>query len=185
MLFRVSARTSIEFLHSHEGFAPVWLGSDVEAAGTLRLLGLFGSFLDAIKHGKVLAIDEFDVSLHPLVARFLLELINDPAISCKGAQLLLTSHDVTLMDLDILRRDEIWLMELDHDRASSLSPVLRSSPRKRELIGKGYLRGRYRAVPAIRLLRDALPVCAPEPGGTARASGPLSTATHPAESPRE
>jgi hypothetical protein len=55
------------------------------------------------------------------------------------------------MDLDILRRDEIWLMHLDDARASGLSPLFRSSPRRRELIARGYLRGRYGAVPQIGL----------------------------------
>jgi AAA15 family ATPase/GTPase len=85
-----------------------------------------------------------------LVARFLIQLINDPQVSKRGAQLLLVSHNTTLMDLDILRRDEIWLMQLDGDRASQLSPLLRSSPRKRELIAKSYLKGAYGAVPRIQ-----------------------------------
>jgi hypothetical protein len=54
------------------------------------------------------------------------------------------------MDLDILRRDEIWLVQLDHKHASNLLPLLRSSPRKHELIAKNYLKGRYGAVPLIR-----------------------------------
>jgi AAA15 family ATPase/GTPase len=99
-----------------------------------------------------LLIDEFDVSIHPLVARYLLQLINDPNVSSRGAQLLFTSHNTTLMDVNILRRDEIWLMTLDEKDASVLKPVWRhpAPPRKHELIGKGYLRGRYGAVPAIR-----------------------------------
>jgi uncharacterized protein len=53
------------------------------------------------------------------------------------------------MDLDMLRRDEIWLTELDAAHASNLSTVSRSSPRKHEQIAKGYMRGRYGAIPAI------------------------------------
>jgi AAA15 family ATPase/GTPase len=66
------------------------------------------------------------------------------------AQVLFTSHNTTLMDLDILRRDEIWLVALDEHQASTLSTVLRSSPRKGAVIGKAYLRGNYGAIPAIR-----------------------------------
>ena len=106
--------------------------------------------LQAAENGKLLLIDEFDASLHPLVARFLIRLINDPRVSSKGAQLLLTSHNTTLMDLDILRRDEIWLVQLDDKHAGSLLPLLRSSPRKHELIAKNYLKGRYGAVPLIK-----------------------------------
>ncbi|HWJ33866.1 MAG TPA: ATP-binding protein [Steroidobacteraceae bacterium] len=144
------ARTSIEFLYAREGWLPIWLDSMFEAAGTQRLVGLFGPLLQAIENGKLLLIDEFDSGLHPLVARYLIQLINDPTVSSRGAQLLLTSHNTTLMDLEILRRDEIWLVELNERHASNLSPLLRSSPRKHELIAKNYLRGRYGAVPLIR-----------------------------------
>lgn len=139
----------IEFLYARDGFEPMWMHSSFEAAGTHRLFALLGPLLAAIETGKLLLIDEFDNSLHPLIARFLIQLINDPAVSRRGAQLLLTSHNTTLMDLDILRRDEIWLMQLDPERTSILTPLFRASPRKRELIAKGYLRGRYGAVPHI------------------------------------
>jgi hypothetical protein len=143
-------RRSIEFLYVRDGWLPMWLDSVFEAAGTRRLIGLFGPLLQAIEAGKLLLIDEFDAGLHPLVARYLIQLINDPQASGSGAQLLLTSHNTTLMDLDILRRDEIWLVQPDERHVSSLSPLLRSSPRKHELIAKNYLRGRYGAVPVIR-----------------------------------
>jgi len=146
-----AARPVIEFLYARDDRPAVWLQPDFEAAGTQRVFALLGPLLAAIDHGKLLLIDEFDTSLHPLIARFLIQLITDPATSGRGAQLLITSHNTTLMDLDILRRDEIWLMHLDEVRASGLSPLLRSSPRKRELIAKGYLRGRYGAVPQIAL----------------------------------
>jgi len=146
-----SKRATIEFLYARDDWHPVWMNALFEASGTHRLVALFKPLLAAIDDGKLLLIDEFDTSLHPLIARFLIQLITDPAASSRGAQLLVTSHNTTLMDLDILRRDEIWLMSLDDHRASALAPLLRASPRKRELIAKGYLRGRYGAVPQIGL----------------------------------
>ena len=115
-----------------------------------RLLGLLGPLLASIDNGKLLAIDDFDTSLHPLLARFVIGLINQSAANSRSAQLLLSSHNTTLMDLDILRRDEIWLVELDVMNSSLLSPLLRSSPRKHEMVAKGYLKGRYGAVPDIK-----------------------------------
>jgi AAA15 family ATPase/GTPase len=111
-----------------------------------------------LQKGQLLLIDEFDLSLHPLVARYLIQLFNDPNLSKNGAQLLLTSHNTNLMDIDLLRRDEIWLMELDGNAASTLLRMWHSAspPRKHELIGKRYLFGRYGAVPAIRLKETAL-----------------------------
>jgi uncharacterized protein len=143
-------RPQVEFLYSSQGWSPVWLESEFEAAGTHRLFGLIGPLLSAIDNGKLLVADEFDANLHPLIARFLITFINDPRISDRGAQLLLVSHNTTLMDLDMLRRDEIWFTELNESHATVLSTVLRSSPRKHEHIAKGYLRGRYGAVPSIQ-----------------------------------
>ncbi len=140
----------IDFLHVRPGLSPVWLDSLYEGAGTHRLLGLFGPFLDTIERGKLLVVDEFDASLHPLAARFLIQLINDPLISDRRAQLLITSHNATLMDQNILRRDEIWLTRLDQNYTSHLSPLSQSKPRRHELIAKHYLKGRYGAVPDIQ-----------------------------------
>jgi uncharacterized protein len=107
-------------------------------------------------------MDEFDISLHPLVARFLIQIVNNPRFSHRCAQLLLTSHNTTLMDQDILGRDEIWLMERHENHASTLRPLLSSMPRKRELIAKHYLRGRYGAIPVIRVQRPAKQWSTPE-----------------------
>jgi hypothetical protein len=140
----------VEFLYARQGWPPVWLPSEYEAAGIHRVFGLFGPLLDTIDHDKLLVVDEFDANLHPLIARFLIRFINDPALSRGMAQLLLISHNTTLMDLDMLRRDEIWLTQLDEAHATVLSTVQRLSPRKHEQIAKGYLRGRYGAVPSIQ-----------------------------------
>ena len=169
-------RPQIEFLHKRPGWRPVWLDTEAEASGTHRLFRLFSPLLAAIDLGKLLLIDEFDTSLHPLVARFLIQLINDRAVSSRGAQLLLTSHNTTLMDLDILRRDEIWLMELDEAQSSCLAPLVRSSPRKHELIAKGYLRGRYGAVPLIRP-ESALPAHPSDPDDTVAAAAAADMAS--------
>jgi AAA15 family ATPase/GTPase len=156
-----SASPVVEFLYARPGSPPVWLDSMFESAGTHRLFCLFGPLLAAIERGKLLLIDEFDTGLHPLIARFLVQLINDPQVSTQGAQLVLVSHNATLMDLDILRRDEIWLVQLDAGRTSTLLPLMRASPRKRELIARNYLKGMYGAVPRIepelRELRDGEP----------------------------
>jgi len=147
-----SDQTIIEFSHLRDDGSVVWMQSTDESTGVQRLVGLFGPLLTALQQGQLLLVDEFDLSLHPLVARYLIQLFNNPNISQHGAQMLLTSHNTTLMDMDILRRDEIWLMELDDKAASTLLRMWRSAspPRKNELIGKRYLYGRYGAVPEIQ-----------------------------------
>jgi AAA15 family ATPase/GTPase len=117
--------------------------------------------LDAIDNGTFIAIDEFNKSLHPLIVRFLLQMIHDPRGSSGTAQLMVSSHNTWLMDLDLLRRDEIWLMELDQQRASRLSSLLQQSPRKHEKVAKNYLRGSFGAIPRISL--EPWSVSRPEP----------------------
>jgi uncharacterized protein len=170
-----NVRPQVEFRYSKEGWPPVWVEPEYEAAGVQRLFGLIGPLLSAIEAGKLLVVDEFDANLHPLVARFLVTFVNDPNVSDRGAQLLLVSHNTTLMDLDMLRRDEIWLTELNASHATTLSTVLRSSPRKHEHIAKGYLRGRYGAIPAIEPQIYTLPLKAAGNGGGRRGRAKLGT----------
>jgi hypothetical protein len=146
---RLPRNSTIEFLHRRQGGLSVWLDFAHEAAGIQRLVNILGPLLDAIENGTFIAIDEIDTSLHSLVARFLIRLINNPVVSRRCAQLLINSHNTKLMDLDILRRDEIWLMELNKDHASLLSALFQQSPRKHERVGKNYLHGYFGAVPVI------------------------------------
>ncbi len=139
----------VEFCHQTEGGTPVWFDRRFESAGTQRLLSYIGPLLDAVEHGKLLVIDELDSSLHPMVMRFLIRLIHDPTFSRKGAQLWITTHDTSLLDVDLLRRDQIWFIEKNEQQASQLYPLSDFSPRKNEALESAYLKGRYGAVPFL------------------------------------
>ena len=150
---KVSAREQdipdITFCHQVEGGEPVWFDSRYESAGTQRLLAYIGPILDAIENGKVLIIDEVDASLHPMVTRFLIGLLQDPVVSRRGAQLWVNTHDTSLLEGGLLRRDQVWFVDKDIKQASHLVPLTDFSPRKNEALERGYLRGRYGAVPFI------------------------------------
>ena len=147
---------SIEFLYARAGIPPVWIDSRKDSAGARRLVLLLVPLLDGIQRDKLVAIDEFDTHLHPLVARFLIQTISDPSFTHNEVQVLLVSHTTALMDLDILRRDELWLIELDDEYSSSLRTLLEHRPRRHELVGNAYLRGRYGALPKVEMemIRD-------------------------------
>ena len=142
-----SDKAQIEFSHPSAGADSTWLRFDHESAGAHRLFGLFGHLFATLDQAKLLVIDDFGLNLHSLVARQFVKLINNPVKS--NAQLLLVSHNIALMDLSLFRRDEIWLTRSDESSNSSLHLVARSGVRKHEQIAKGYLRGRYGAVPEI------------------------------------
>jgi uncharacterized protein len=144
-----SPSAAVEVSYALAGVPHAWVNLDNEAAGVQRLFFLLGPLLDTIQSGKLAIIDNFDAALHPLVTRFLLQLNSEKLGERQQAQLLLSSHNTALMDLDILRRDEIWLMDTDRDHSSKLASMSKYHLRRREMIAKYYLRGRYGAVPVI------------------------------------
>ena len=119
-----------------------------ESDGTQKLFEFVGGWLRALDSGATLFVDELDRSLHPKLTRYLVELFNSSE-NRKNAQLVFTTHDTTLLDPDLLRRDQIWFVEKNKERASHVYSLLEFSPRKDEALERGYLKGRYGAIPLI------------------------------------
>ena len=120
-----------------------------ESRGTQRLFALGGPLADILENGWTLFVDELDASLHPLLVRYLVELFHNSKINPIGAQLIFNTHDTTLLDGGLFRRDQIWFVEKDRQGCSHLYPLLDYSPRKDESLAKGYLLGRYGAIPFL------------------------------------
>jgi AAA15 family ATPase/GTPase len=121
-----------------------------ESNGTRNLLSLSGPVLDVLKRGVTFVVDELDTSLHTLIVRQLVRLFHLPEVNAKGAQLVFTTHDTSLLDAtDLLRRDQIWFVEKKGDQASTLYGLSDFSPRKTEALERGYLTGRYGGVPFL------------------------------------
>lgn len=129
-----------------------------ESSGTRNLLFLAGPVLDILSKGLTLVIDDLDTSLHTLLVRELVRLFHRPAINSQGAQLVFTTHDTSLLDAyGLFRRDQIWFTEKDAMQASTLLSLSEFSPRKNEALGRGYLMGRYGAIPLISDLAGLQP----------------------------
>lgn len=127
-----------------------------ESTGTQRLFSLAAPVLDVLRDGRILLVDELDASLHPLLVRQLIAMFHNKKINKKNAQLIFTTHDTSLLDQSIFRRDQVWFTEKDSDQATNLYPLTDFSPRKNEALEKGYLMGRYGAVPFFRELPSLL-----------------------------
>jgi len=127
----------------------VALGEHNESDGTLAFFGLLGPVLRAITSGGTVCVDELDASLHPLLALKVVSLFNDPKLNPRGAQIIFTTHDTNLLDKASLRRDQIWFTEKDAEGGTHLYPLTDFKPRKNENLERGYLQGRYGAVPFI------------------------------------
>lgn len=121
-----------------------------ESLGTRRLFSLGGMALLALKRGSVLVVDEMDSSLHTILVRSIVELFHNPKTNPNDAQLIFNTHDTALLDAAVFRRDQVWFTEKDVFGASNIYPLLDYSPRKGEALGKGYLQGKYGAIPIIR-----------------------------------
>ena len=123
---------------------------DEESEGTKRLFALVGSWIDALNNGRILIVDELDTKLHPLLMEFLIKLFHNSTQNKNDAQLIFTTHNTNLLDLDLFRRDQIWFTEKNPSYGNTdLYSLLEFSPRKDKNVRKGYLAGRYGAIPFI------------------------------------
>lgn len=123
-----------------------------ESAGTERLFNIAGYLLFVLECGELLIIDELDRSLHPVLSKALLKMFNNPEINKNNAQLIFTTHDTTLLDSELFRPDQIWFTEKDNSM-TKLYSLFDFRPREDESLQKGYLLGRYGAIPFINGLR--------------------------------
>ncbi len=141
------------FLHRTQFGRGAWLPLDWESSGTITLLGIATRLVTSLRKGGLLCIDELEASLHPMIALEILRLFNDPAHNVRGAQLLFTTHDTNLLGNVLgespLRRDQIWFTEKDATGATKLYPLTDFHPRKEENLERGYLQGRYGAIPFL------------------------------------
>ena len=150
-------QVAIELAHRGRDGAPIYLDLDLESSGTRRLLAVLDLAFRALDEGTPLFVDELGTSLHTQAAEAVLRLFCSPETNLKGAQLVATTHDTNLMRAPMLRRDQLWFTEKDADGATQLYPLTDIRTRKGDDIEKGYLQGRYGAVPFDDPLSDLAP----------------------------
>ena len=130
----------------------VKLDFEEESLGTKNLFILNPILLHVLKEGKILIVDELDKSLHPFLVKYIVKLFNSEEYNKNGAQLIFNTHDTNLLSLNLFRRDQIWFTEKDYKKgATDLYPLDDFPVRKTENIQKGYLNGRYGAIPFIAI----------------------------------
>lgn len=120
-----------------------------ESDGTSRYFSLIAPLVSTLESGGVFAVDELDDSLHPLLVREIVRAFHDPLVNKNKAQLIFNTHDTTLLDPALFRRDQIWFTQKDSTGKTKLYPLIEFSPRKNEALQKGYLEGRYGAIPFL------------------------------------
>lgn len=141
----------IQTVHETKSGKRVVFDFDEESDGTQKLFSFAGPWLDTLREGRVLFIDELHDNLHPKLVKYLVEIFHNPDLNKKNAQLIFTTHETSILNQDVFRRDQVWFCEKDKDQSTSLYPLTDFSPRKgRENLELAYLSGRYGAIPYIR-----------------------------------
>lgn len=130
-----------------------------ESQGIKKLIEFMCPFIDIILKGKVLICDEIETSLHESIVYKIFDYFrHSKDISDRCAQMISTTHDTSLLNLNLFRRDQIWFTELSNEERStdlySLAEI--KNVRKDENIGKGYISGKYGAIPMLNDMIVAL-----------------------------
>lgn len=148
------ARLAREFIARNLTFTHGREGADLrerdESTGTMAWLALGTAVLDALRNGRVLVVDELGAALHPDLSRIIVDWFEDPDVNATGAQLVFTSHDMSLMGTGSGERDkreQVWLVEKDAEGASELVNLGEFALQPRSNVPKQYLEGRFGAVP--------------------------------------
>lgn len=125
-----------------------------ESEGTKKVVELLGLIFGTLERGGRLVIDELEAKLHPLLTRAIVQLFANPEINKQGAQLVFTTHDTNQLNLDYVRRDEIWFTEKNQREETQLYAHIEFEDFEEvDLIADEYVRGRYGAIPRIKITR--------------------------------
>ena len=142
-------RHRLRLVHGGDG-EPVAFDLEDESVGTQTWFRLIGPVLLALQDGRILLLDEIDASLHPRLSSRLIEIFQDPQTNTRGAQLVFTSHDTSL--LNGLNRDEVWLTEKAPGATTRLVALAEfggEHVRRSLNLERAYLQGRFGAIPDV------------------------------------
>lgn len=137
--------TKQKAVHLDDSRKEVIFEMDQESDGSLRLLDFIPMLIDLRMNPRVYLVDEIDRSMHPMLSMKILECYNSTLSAGRDTQFIFTTHESNLLNLNLIRADEVWFVEKDRDGASHMTSLAEYKPR--EDIQKGYLQGRYGAIP--------------------------------------
>lgn len=152
-------RIDIFTTHTVDGYSTEISLAD-ESSGTKKLFGLLPFIARSLVFGTTLVIDELDAKIHPLLLKNIIERYTDMDINRNGGQLIFTSHDLSTMNSDVFRRDEIWFVAKGKEQNSKLYSLVEfkndkgESVRKDAKFDKQYLEGKYGADPYLQKIID-------------------------------
>ena len=125
-----------------------------ESAGTLRFLSIIQQVVKMFDRGGVFIVDELSARLHPLVSKFIIDIFQSK-LNINNAQLVFTTHDISLMNKDQFRRDEIVLIDKNAKGESSIYTLADLGVRSDASFDKDYFKGKFGAIPIVQYVIDS------------------------------
>ena len=123
-----------------------------ESDGTRKLMSIAPAIESVLNKGGVLIIDEIEKELHPMLVDFVVAKFQSKQSNPNGAQLIFTTHNTELMNMEILRKDQLYFADKSsEDGTSELYSISEFGTRTTDNIRKGYLLGKYGATPDIEI----------------------------------
>lgn len=128
------------------------LGLDDESDGTRRLMFLAPAIESVLNNGGLLIVDEIERELHPMLVDFIVAKFQSKETNKTGAQLIFTTHNIELMNMELLRKDQFYFVDKDNeDGVSELYSISDFGTKTSENIRKGYIAGKYGAIPEVKI----------------------------------
>ncbi len=153
-----TAMNEVRAISMHQGrnqdgapaFYPLELSD--ESDGTRKVMSIAPAIESALNNGGVLLVDELEKGLHPLLVDYVVAKFQSKETNPKGAQLIFTTHDTELLNMELLRKDQIYFVDKNHEEGTSeLYSISDFGTRTAENIRKGYLLGKYGAIPELNI----------------------------------
>lgn len=143
-------KQDIQIIHTDQKGSRVGFNIALESKGTQKFFKLIGPWIDTLEKGYLIVIDELNTHFHPLMTKFLVELFHNKELNQHNAQLIFTTHDTSILNQDVFRRDQIWFCE-KQNKATKLYPLSDFKVRKDKTnLESDYLLGRFGALPYFK-----------------------------------
>jgi len=149
--FKDKQFVEIKTVHKSAEGETVLFNFKEESSGTQKFFAYAGPWINVLEEGCVMFVDELHNSLHPKLVWFLVNLFQSNESNPNNAQLVFTTHETSILNQNVFRRDQIWFCEKEKEQETNVYPLTDFSPRKgHENLELAYLSGRYGALPYLR-----------------------------------
>ncbi|MGX3097703.1 AAA family ATPase [Helicobacter sp. 23-1046] len=148
--FSKVTRFRVKTTHTNQQGKHIDFNIELESEGTQKFFTFLGPVLETLRSGRILIIDELHNHLHPSMTRFIIELFHNDKINTKNAQLIFTTHETSVLNKDIFRKDQIYFCEKQNKATKIYSMSDFKGLREHIDYEKSYLLGRFGALPRLK-----------------------------------